>query len=159
MTSTWVRRRERKRVPYENPQGRRVNALAALVKGGSQPARSWIAKPGSLRAEHLIAFLSEVPVVSVPTVVVLDNGSIHRSKEVRAAIPDRRTRGIFLSFLPPYSPDLNDIAPTFRVIKHDELPERRYATVPALIDAVHTAFATYEEKLISKHRPQPRPAA
>lgn len=38
MSYTWVRRGERKRMPYENPQGRRVNALAALVKGGAAPA-------------------------------------------------------------------------------------------------------------------------
>jgi transposase InsO family protein len=159
VTSTWVRRRERKRMPYENPQGRRVNALAALVKGGSQPALYWVAKPGSLRAEHLIAFLTALPAVPVPTVVVLDNGSIHRSKEVRAALPDLWTRRIFLYFLPPYSPDLNDIEPAFRVIKHDELPERRYATVAALIAAVHAAFTTYEEHLIAKHAHHPGTAA
>ncbi len=159
MTYTWVRRRERKRVPYENPEGRRVNALAALVKGGAAPALYWVAKPGSLRAEHLIRFLSELPPASVPTVVVLDNGSIHRSREVRAAVPDLWARGVYLYFLPAYSPDLNDIEPVFRVIKHHELPERRYAHVPALLDAVHTAFTTYEEKLIAKHLLQPRPAA
>jgi DDE superfamily endonuclease len=90
---TWVRRGERKRVPYENPAGRRVNALAALVTGGA-PALYWVAKPGSLRATHLIAFLHELPAVPVPTVVVLDNGSIHRSKETRAALPDLWARGI-----------------------------------------------------------------
>ena len=159
MTYTWVRKRERKRVPYENPQGRRVNALAALVKAGAPPALYWVAKPGSFRAEHLVRFLTELPPAPVPTVVVLDNGSIHRSHDVRAAVPDLWTRGVYLYFLPPYSPDLNDIEPVFRVIKHDELPERRYATLSTLTDAVHTAFTTYEEKLIAKHRHQPRPAA
>jgi putative transposase len=159
VTYTWVRKRERKRVPYENPEGRRVNALAALVKAGAAPALYWVAKPGSLRAHHLIAFLHALPPVSVPTVVVLDNGSIHRSRETRAAIPDLWTRGIHLYYLPPSSPDLNDIEPLFRVIKHDELPERRYATVPALLDAVHTAFTTYEEVLIAKSVHHPRQAA
>jgi putative transposase len=116
-------------------------------------------RSSSLDAHHLIAFLHELPPVPVPTVVVLDNGSIHRSKETRAAIPTLWTRGIYPYFLPPYSPDLNDIEPVFRVIKHDELPERRYATVPALLDAVRMAFTIYEETLIAKHRHQPRPAA
>jgi putative transposase len=156
---SWVRRTERKRIPYENPEGRRVNVLAALVKGGIAPALYWIAKPGSLRAEHLVRFLTALPPAPVPTVVVLDNGSIHRSKEVRAALPDLWVRGIYLSFLPPYSPELNDIEPVFRVIKHYELPERRYPTVSALLDAVHTAFTTYEERLITRHAHQPRRAA
>jgi len=156
---TWVRRGERKRVPYENPEGRRVNALAALGTDGAVPALYWVAKPGSLRAAHLIAFLHNLPAVPVPTVVVLDNGSIHRSKETRAALPDLWTRGIYLYFLPPYSPDLNAIEPAFGAIKHHHLPERRYATIPALLDAVHAAFTAYEEALIAKSVHQPRRAA
>jgi putative transposase len=159
VTATWVRKRERKRVPYEHPQGRRVNALAALTKHGAAPALYWVAKPGSLRAHHLIAFLQELPLTPVPTVVVLDNGSIHRSKETRAAVPDLWARGVYLYFLPPYSPELNDIEAAFRVIKHDELPERRYTTVPALLDAIYAAFITYEEHLIAKHAHQLRPVA
>jgi putative transposase len=159
VTSTWVRKRHRKRVPYENPQGRRINALVALVWGDATPALYWVAKPGSLHAHHLIAFLAALPPVPVPTVVVLDNGSIHRSKETRAAVPDLWAQGIYLYFLPPYSPELNDIEPVFRVIKHDELPERRYTTVPTLLDAVGDAFTTYEEHRITKHRHHPRPAA
>ena len=104
-------------------------------------------------------FLHELPPVPIPTVVVLDNGSIHRSKEVRAALPDLWTHRVYLHYLPPYSPELNEIEPVFRVIKHDELPERRYATVPALLDAVHTAFTTYEERRITKHVHHPRTAA
>lgn len=159
MTATWVRKGERKRMPYENPQGRRVNALAALVKGGGTPALYWVAKPGSLRAHHLVAFLQELPAVTVPTIVVLDNGSIHRSKETCAAIPDLWTRGVYLSFLPAYSPELNDIEAAFRAIKHHHLPERRYASLPALLAAVGTAFTTYEEALIAKSALQPRRAA
>jgi putative transposase len=156
---TWVRTGTRKRVPYENPEGRRVNALVALVKAGATPALYWVATPGSLRAHHLIAFLQELPPASVPTVVVLDNGAIHRSRETRAALPDLWSRGVYLYFLPPYSPDLNDIEPVFRVVKHDDLPERRYATVPALLAAVHDAFTTYEEQLIAKHQHHPGRAA
>ena len=104
MSYTWVRKRQRKRVPFENPEGRRVNALAALVKGGDTPALFWVAKPGRLRAHHLIAFLRELPPAPVPTIVVLDNGSIHRSKKTRAVIPALWARGVYLYFLPPYSP-------------------------------------------------------
>ncbi len=146
-------------MPYENPEGRRVNALAALTWGDAEPAVYWVAKPGSLRAEHLIRFLQELPSAPVPTVVVLDNASIHRSTEVHSAIPDLWTRGVYLYDLPPSSPELNDIEPIFRVIKHDGLPERRYATMPALLDAVHRAFTSYEEELIAKHPHHPRPVA
>ena len=159
MSYSWVRQHQRKRVPYENPEGRRVNALAALVKHGNPPALYWVAKPGSLRAEHLVRFLYRLPPVPMPTVVVLDNGSIHRSKETRAAIPALRRRGIYLYFLPPYSPELNEIEPAFGAVKHRGMPERRYTTVSALLTAVHDAFTTYEASLIAKSVHQPRRAA
>lgn len=159
MTYTWVRRGERKRVPYENPQGRRVNALAALVKAGDTPALYWVLKSGSFTAEHLVRFLQELPAVPAPTVVVLDNASIHRSKVIRAACPGLWAAGIYLFYLPPYSPELNDIEPVFRPIKHHELPERRYATTPALINAVRAAFTSYEDRRFPKHAHQPRRAA
>jgi putative transposase len=159
VTSTWVRRGERKRIAYENPEGRRVNVLAALVKHGAAPALYWTTKAGSFRAEHLLRFFAELPAVSIPTVVVLDNGSIHRSQIIAAAQPHLWETGIYLYFLPPYSPHLNEIEPAFRVIKHDGLPARRYATVPSLIDAVTDAFTTYEELLIAKHLHQLTPAA
>jgi hypothetical protein len=156
---TWVRKHQRKRVPYENPEGRRVNALAALVKHGETPALYWVAKPGSLRADHLVRFLQQLPPVPVPTVVVLDNGSIHRSKETRAALPALWRRGIYLYFLPPYSPELNEIEPAFGVIKHHQLPERRYPSVAMLLEAVDAGFATYEEILIAKAVHHPRQVA
>jgi putative transposase len=159
VSSTWVRKRHRKRVLYENPEGRRVNALAALVKHGDTPALYWVAKPGSLRAEHLVRFLHQLPPAPVPTVVVLDNGSIHRSTETRAAIPALRARGVYLYFLPPSSPERNEIEPAFGAVNHRGLPDRRYASVPALLDAVHAAFTTYEEALITKSVPHPRRAA
>ncbi len=159
MTYTWVRRHERKRIPYENPQGRRANVLAGLVKHGAAPALVWVTKLGSFRGEHLVRFLHDLPATSVPTVIVLDNGSMHRNAVVKAAIPQLWTAGVYLYYLPPYSPELNEIEPAFRVIKHEHLPARRYATVPALIDAVDTAFSTYEERLIAKHQHHLRPAA
>ena len=159
MSYTWVRRGERKRVPYENPRGRRVTALAALVKDGDTPALSWVVKSGSFTAEHLVRFLRELPAVPVPSVVVLDNASIHRSTVVQAAAPGLRAAGIYLSYLPPYSPALNDIEPIFRPITHDERPERRYTTTSALITAVQGAFTNYENRRFPKHAHQPRKAA
>jgi transposase len=147
---TWVKQRQRKRMPYENPQGRRVNVLAAVGKRGATPALYWILKPGGFHGEHLVRFLHALPPVPQPTIVVLDNGSMHRNAVVTAAIPDLWRARIYLYYLPPYSPELNEIEPAFGVIKHHELPARRYASVPALIDAARSAFTAYEARLIAK---------
>jgi transposase len=159
VTSTWVRQGERKRMPYENPEGRRINALAGLSSQGSDHALYWVSKLGSYTADHLIRFLHALPAADVPTVVVLDNAGIHRSHVVRDARPALRALGLHLYYLPPYSPHLNAIEPVFRVIKHHELPERRYTSLTALRDAVTAAFTSYEEALIRKHHIHPGQAA
>jgi hypothetical protein len=159
VTYTWVRKGQRKRVPYENPTGRRVNALAALIRLTGGADLVWTTKPKAFVAEEVVQFLRDLPPASVPTVVVLDNAGIHRSKIVRAALPDLWARRIYLYYLPPYSPELNAIEPRFRVIKHDELPERRYATVAALTAAVNTAFTTDRARLHGKSHAQPGQAA
>jgi hypothetical protein len=159
VTYTWVRKRQRKRVPYENPQGRRVNALAALIRMAGGADLVWTTKPQAFVAEDLVQFLHDLPPAAVPTVVVLDNAAIHRSKVVRAALPGLWARRIYLYYLPPYSPDLNAIEPIFRVIKHHEMPERRYVTVPALTDAVDVGFSNYRARLHTKSPAQPRRAA
>lgn len=107
----------------------------------------------------MLRFLHALPVVPVPRIVVLDNASMHRNAIVRAALPDLWAKRIYLYYLPPYSPDLNDIEPVFREVKHYDLPERRYPTVPALDQAVDRAYTRYEERLLTKCEQQPRRAA
>jgi len=159
VTSTWVRKRQRKRIPYENPQGRRVNALAALCRMAGTADLVWTTTPKAYVAEEVVQFLRDLPPAPVPTVVVLDNAGIHRSKVVRAAVPELWARRVYLYYLPPYSPELNAIEPLFRVIKHDELPERRYPTVPALTAAIDTGFTRYRARLHGKSLPEPGRAA
>jgi DDE superfamily endonuclease len=154
-----VTRGERKRVPYENPAGRRLNVLALLLKHGAAPDLRWTTKPRSFTAEDLVAFLLGLPPRPRPLVVVLDNVGIHRSKVARAARPELWRRRIYPSYLPPYSPELNEIEPLFRAIKHTGLPERRYTTVPALEAAVNSAFRNHQDRLMTEHLHQPRPAA
>lgn len=75
--------------------------------------------------------------------MVLDNASSHRSHVVRDALPSLWAKRIYLSYLPPYSPELNDLEPVFRVIKHDDPPERHYPTAPALQAAMDVVSTNY----------------
>jgi hypothetical protein len=154
-----VRRGERKRVPYENPQGRRLNVLALVTQGADAAALYWMPSRRHFGSGDLLHFLYELPPTPVPTVVVLDNAGLHRSKDVRAARAELRTRRIYLYYLPPYSPELNDIERLFRTIKHHDLPERTYPTFDALEDAVVAAFERQEAHLLTKPSTQPGKAA
>ena len=64
----------------------------------------------------------------MPRVVVLDNAGIHTSKVVKAARPGLAKLGIYLYYLPPYSPELNRIEPVFKQVKHHEMPTRSFTT-------------------------------
>lgn len=105
--------------------------------------------------------LQALPRPHGPLVVVLDNGSIHVSQVVRDALPALTAQGIELYYLPPYSPELNAIEAVFGGIKAHGLPERRYTSVPALLEAVDIAFTEAEARLLARKHPshQLRPTA
>ena len=67
---------------------------------------------GSLNAEGFEGWLGFHPLPSLkePSVFIMDNASIHRKGRIRELIEARRHAGLFL---PPYSPDLNDIEHDF----------------------------------------------
>jgi putative transposase len=154
-----MRRGERKRMPYENPQGRRLNVMAVVAQCRDASELHWMATRRHFGSVDLLHFLRELPPASVPTVIVLDNVGFHRSQDVRAARAELWQRRIYLYYLPPYSPELNDIERLFRTIKHHELPERRYPSFEALDAAVVAAFQRQEAKRLTKPSTQPRKAA
>ncbi len=160
---SWVRAGERKRMPYENPEGRRENVLALLDIDSPTPSLHWTGYGGTFRGEHLVrAFmelLDQPETGGRPLVIVLDNASSHHSRVVRDALPDLQARGLRLVYLPTASPELNAIEHVFRAIKHVHLPQRRYTSQEALHAAVSAAFAEYEADLIAKTAPHPGLAA
>jgi transposase len=149
-----VLRGQRKRVRYENPEGRRVNALAAYVPYGPHRSVWWDTVPRTLRSEDLLLVLDGIPRGAGELVVVLDNAATHRSKLVQQAVPALAERGIRLYYLPPYSPELNAIEPLFGVIKYTEMPERTYRTLPALLEAVNAAFHRCEARVLARQPSQ-----
>lgn len=70
-----------------------------------------------------------------PTVVVLDNASFHH----RAAALKREeweAKGLYLFFLPPYSPHLNRIEMLWKWVKYSWLEPRDYLNAQTLWDAI-----------------------
>ncbi len=68
-------------------------------------------------------------------------------------------RRIYFYFLPPYSPELNEIEAVFRAVKYCDLPERVYTPLAVLAAAVDAAYTRFEEKLLPQSSHQLRPAA
>jgi transposase len=136
-----------------------VNTLAAHRPYGPRPRLDWWAAAKTWTSADLIAFLKELPWSRVPRVVVLDNAGLHTCKAVKAARPGLAKLGIYLYYLPPYSPELNEIERVFRQVKYHEMPRRSFASKGDLRTGVEAGFKSYSRKLPRKRVPQPRPAA
>lgn len=114
----------------------------------------------TLSSADLLAYLQDrLPMARVPRVVVLDNAGIHTSKVVKAARAGLMRQGIYLYYLPAYSPELNRIESVFKQVKHHEMPVRSYTSKAELRQAVENGFDTYRRRLQPKSNNQPRLAA
>jgi transposase len=156
---SWSLPLQRKPVRYEAPQRRRVNALVAYRPFSRPPRLEVFTAERTWDAYDLLGFLRALPWSKVPRVVVLDNASIHTSQVIQRARHRLTTLGIYLYFLPPYSPELNRVESVFRQVKHQEIPRRSFTTRNELREAVVLGFSNYGRKLRSKPPRKVRPAA
>jgi transposase len=156
---SWSLPGQRKRIRYEAPQRRRVNAMAAYRPYGRSPRLEVFTAERTWDSYDLLGFLRALPRSKVPRMVVLDNASIHTSQVIRQARRGLAEAGIYLYFLPPYSPELNQIEPVFRQVKHQEIPQRCFTTRAGLREAVVIGFDSFGRKLRPKYPKELRPAA
>lgn len=70
------------------------------------------------------------------TVVVIDNAPIHTAQAFEKKRPVWEQKGLFLYFLPGYSPELNLIEILWRFIKYYWLPFSAYLNFDTLVEAV-----------------------
>ena len=73
--------------------------------------------------------------------VVLDNARVHKSKQVHERRLFWQERGLFIFYLPPYSPHLNIAETLWRKLKHEWLQSSGYATTDGLFYRVRQALA------------------
>jgi transposase len=146
-------------VKYEDPQGRRVNALATYEPFAPAPRLDAVPFERTLTSDDLIAYLKDLPRADVPRVVVLDNAGIHTSKAMKAARPGLAKLGVYLYYLPAYSPELNRIEPVFKQVKHHEMPTRSFTSKADLRAAVEDGFEAYRRRLLAKSDKELRLAA
>ncbi len=74
------------------------------------------------------------------TVIVLDNVSIHRSKQTTELRKVWEQRGLFLFFLPPYSLHLNIIETLWRILKTKWLRPQDYVSADQLFYSTNRAL-------------------
>lgn len=159
-------------MPYEAPQGRRVNAVGALAPYDPAGARLVFETrrkaEGRYDAAAHLAFVRRLAGVGAapatddrrgrPCVIALDNYSVHHSQAVKDEVPALAAADVEFWYLPPYSPELNPIEPLWRQVKYQDLPERSHPTDRSLQAAVEGALTARARRLAKPTNDLPRPA-
>jgi transposase len=81
------------------------------------------------------------------TVVVLDNAPVHTAQAVQERRPFWQERGLFVFYLPPYSPHLNLAETLWRKLKYEWLTPPDYAAADTLFYQVRQALAAVGTQL------------
>jgi len=137
-------------VVMPSERGGRVNCFALISRDnrlhrhltGQAITAAWVSE----RLDALSLSLSRL------TVVVLDNASVHKKavKERRAVWQER---GLFVFFLPSYSPHLNIAEILWRKLKYEWLCPEDYADKETLHLAVWQALAAVGQGLKIRFQP------
>jgi transposase len=110
-------------IELETSRSKNINVLGFMSAAGEK--LSSYCFEDSVNSDVIIAcFNSFIKSLdpSKRTFVVLDNASTHRCKAFKAMIESWEEQGLYLYFIPPYSPELNRIEILWRFIKYKWMP-------------------------------------
>jgi hypothetical protein len=132
-------------VSMPTAKGKGINCLALV----SRSNRSWTAVSeqaigGGFVTEQLERFSFSIRQI---TVVVLDNAPIHHCKQMRERTRAWRQRGLFIFYLPTYSPHLNISETLWRKLKYEWLAPEDYSCREQLKYSVKQALSAFGKSL------------
>jgi hypothetical protein len=87
----------------------------------------------------------------IPLHIVLDNYSVHKSQVVKDALEALEAANVHLFYLPSYSPELSDIEPVWKDVKHHRMTTRSFALAGGLKRGVDSALLDKAEQLRRAH--------
>lgn len=144
---TWTRKGSgiQFEIPSRQGSAGRLNLIGALDFAANRLFyRDLAGSCDALKCEAFLDSLAEEADPTGLTVVVLDNARFHKAKNIRAKEHVWQQKGVFLRYLPPYSPQLNPIEALWRVLKGFLLPRRLYPSLKHLRKAVFSVLATLD---------------
>lgn len=108
----------------------------------------WATTPKNINAAFVWEKLDVLSFkVLVPTVVVLDNASVHTATIIQNSRAIWQQRGLYLFFLPPYCPHLNIAETLWRHLKGGWLAAEDYAQDDDLAYALNRCLANVGKSL------------
>lgn len=108
----------------------------------------WQTTEGNIDAQFVLEYMEEFSFqISKKTFVVLDNARVHKAKIIQERIPYWLKRGLYIFFLPPYSPHLNIAETIWRKLKKEWLNPEDYLYKDNLFYAVNRCMASLGHNL------------
>jgi DDE superfamily endonuclease len=140
----WQFSDEKVGMPSSKGEGR--NCFALL----SRDCRClWKMVNHNITAEFIVEQLEQLSFqILRSTVVVLDNAKIHHGQLVKNRLSVWQERGLFVFYLPPYSPHLNLAEVLWRKLKYEWLCAEDYFHSGTLFHSVWQALAAVGNSLI-----------
>ena len=87
--------------------GKQINCFGILSRDNTFFSRT---TTSTIDADFIVDFFEEFSFkISKQTVIILDNARIHVAQKVKERIRYWQQRGLYIVYLPPYSPHLNII--------------------------------------------------
>jgi transposase len=126
-------------VTIESAKGKALNCFALISRDNKI---SYATNQQSITADFIVEELDKLSLnISKPTVVVMDNAKVHTAAKVKQAMKAWQKRGLFLFYLPPYSPHLNIAERLWKELKARWIRPEDYLSTDQLFYAVNLALA------------------
>lgn len=112
---------------------KRLNCFALISRSNQCYSYSTTA---NIDAAFILQRLDELSLqINKQTVIALDCAAVHRSKLIKERLPHWRKRGLWLFYLPPYSPHLNIAETLWRMRKGKWIKPEDYSSSEQLFYA------------------------
>ena len=125
-------------------RGKTLNAFGLMRSTGD--AVRIFTKEGTINAAFVIESIHNFAnSLTKVTVVVLDNARIHHAKLFQSFIKIWEDKGLYIFYLPAYSPHLNRIERLWKESKYRWIPPSAYVDLTTLgqaLDGIWTKFST-----------------
>ena len=132
-------------VCIEVGKGKGLNCFALLSRSNELIYQT---TSQSITADFVMEQLDQLSFrLQKPTVVVLDNARVHTAAKVKACLQGWHQRGLYVFYLPPYSPHLNIVERLWKELKARWLRAKHYLTADTLFYAVTLALAAVGSQL------------
>lgn len=118
--------------------GQQINCFGLLSQKNQFFSKITI---NSINADFIVDFFEDFSFkIRKQTAIVLDNARIHVAQKVKERLQYWQKRGLYIYYLPPYSPHLNIIERLWKELKARWLKPQDYASFDTLKYATNDCF-------------------